>query len=333
MKLSIDLGESYNDPIKFVECAALAEELGIETVWFGDHFIPWSHSGNKSAYVWSVMAAALERTKRIKIGPNVTCPIGGRFHPAIIAQAVATLDNMYPGRILLGVGSGEAMNEARFFPGSKFPNWRERIERLAEACELMRKLWKSEEYFSFDGKHFQMKDVFLYTKPRSGTIPIYFSAIGAKAAGFAGKYGDHLVTMNTPENCRDVIFPAFEKGALEAGKNPMKMERMAHLETYFGDEKSGIKRIRETGEDGILAPGAFTELDPRKIERMGKDVSDDKIRENKFFIDSPEYAIDIIERYRRVGATRVNFSTSSFPENIRFVAEKIIPILPAKLQE
>jgi coenzyme F420-dependent glucose-6-phosphate dehydrogenase len=325
LKISIDLGESYNDPMKFVECAELAEQLGIDTVWFGDHFIPWSHSGRKSAFVWSVMASALERTRRIKIGPNVTCPIGGRFHPAIVAQAVATLDNMYPGRAIVGVGSGEAMNEARFFQNSNFPKWQERIERLSEACTLMKKLWRSEDYFNFDSKYFSMKEVFLYTKPKSENIQIFFSAIGAKAARYAGMYGDALVTLNTPETCREVIFPAFEKGARQTGKDPSKMEKMAHLETYFADAETGVKQIRSNGEDGILAPGAFTELDPRKIEKMGKDVSDERIKQNKFFIDSPERAIEIIDKYRRIGATRVNLVTNSFPENIRFVAEEILP--------
>jgi G6PDH family F420-dependent oxidoreductase len=325
IKLSIDLGESYQDPIQFVECAKLAEELRIETVWFGDHFLPWSHSGNKSAFVWSVMAVALDRTKKVLIGPNVTSPIGGRYHPAIIAQAVATLDNMYPGRVLLGVGSGEAINEARFFPDSMFPKWRERIERLSEACILIKKLWESDQYFTFSGKYFQMKDVFLYTKPKSKTIPIFFSAIGKKAAAYAGKYGDSLVTLNTPEKCRDVIFPAFEKAAKEAGKEPSKMDKMVHLETYFSDEKMGIRQIRETGEDGILADGAFDILDPRKIEQMGKNVSDEKIRQNKYFISSVSDAIEYIDRYRKVGATRVNFVTLAFPNNIRFVGEKILP--------
>jgi alkanesulfonate monooxygenase SsuD/methylene tetrahydromethanopterin reductase-like flavin-dependent oxidoreductase (luciferase family) len=170
-----------------------------------------------------------------------------------------------------------------------------------------------------------MKDVFLYTKPKSKTIPIFFSAIGRKAASYAGRYGDALVTLNRPERCRDVIFPAFEKGAKEERKDPSKMDKMAHLETYFADEKTGIRRIRETGEDGILADGAFDEVDPRKIEKMGKSVSDEKIRQNKYFISSPSDAIEYIDSYRKVGAMRINLVTLAFPENIRFVGEQILP--------
>jgi alkanesulfonate monooxygenase SsuD/methylene tetrahydromethanopterin reductase-like flavin-dependent oxidoreductase (luciferase family) len=148
VKLSIDLGESYQDPIKFVECVELAESLGIETVWFGDHFLPWSHSGSKSAFVWSVMAVALDRTKEIVIGPNVTSPIGGRYHPAIVAQSIATLDNMYSGRVLLGVGFGEAMNEARFFPNSTFPKVaREDRKTLGGLCPNQEALGKRRIFY------------------------------------------------------------------------------------------------------------------------------------------------------------------------------------------
>ena len=114
----MDLGENYSDPMRFVKCAQLADKYDFDAAWFGDHLLPFFHSKNKTCcpFVWSVFSVALERTRRIKIGPDVTSPIGGRFHPFIIAQATATLDNMYPGRFLLGVGSGEGINEARFFP-------------------------------------------------------------------------------------------------------------------------------------------------------------------------------------------------------------------------
>ncbi len=126
---------------------------------------------------------------------------------------------MYPGRFVLGVGSGEAINEARFFPDGRFPPWREKTERLCEGIALMRKMWESSDYFSFDGTFFKMKDLFLYTKPKT-KIPIYFSAIGKKAASFAGTFGDHLTTINTPEKCKEEIFPVFEESSRKACKNP-----------------------------------------------------------------------------------------------------------------
>jgi coenzyme F420-dependent glucose-6-phosphate dehydrogenase len=321
LKISVDVGENYNDPQKFVECAIVAERYGFDTVWFGDHFLPWFHSGRKSSFVWSVMPVALDKTENIKVGPDVTCPIGGRFHPAIVAQASATIDNMYPGRFLLGVGSGEAINEARFFPNG-WPKWSERIERLGESVVLMRKMWEEEDYFNFDGKYFPMKEVFLYTRPKT-RIPVYFSALGPKAATFAGMYGDHLVTIGTPEKCSEVIFPAFEEGARKAGKEPG--EKMVLLDVYFGTKEEGLKKLKETGEAGPTDFQSFGVLDPRKIEKIGHGVSDDLILASKWFCPTPEDLINAIESYTRVGATHVDVVTNSFPDKIQLVGEKVLP--------
>jgi len=323
LKISVDIGENYNDPLRFVECAVVAEKYGFDTIWFGDHFLPWFHGGSRSSFVWSVMPVALDRTRKINIGPDVTCPIGGRFHPAIVAQASATLDNMYPGRFLLGVGSGEAINEAQFLPKG-WPSWNERIERLNEAVKLMRQLWEKEDYFTFEGKYFPMKDIFLYTRPKT-RIPIYFSALGIKAASFAGMYGDHLVTMGSPERCADVIFPAFESGARDAGKDPSQAEKMVLLDVYFGTKEGGMKKLRETGEVGSLDMAAFGVLDPRKIEEIGHGISEDKVSSVKCFCPTPEDLIKVIESYREKGANHVAIVTNSFPDKIQMIGQDVLP--------
>ena len=176
MEISANLGENDYDPKVFVDAAIYAEEMGFRTVWFGDHIFPWYHSAKRSAFPWSVMPVALEKTDRIKVGPWVTVPIGARYHPAIIAQAAATLDNMYPGRIMLGVGTGEALNERPFW-NDRWPKWEERMDRLAEGIRLIRQLWDSKEPFKFEGKYFSSDFYYLYTKPRA-KIPIYSSAMG-----------------------------------------------------------------------------------------------------------------------------------------------------------
>jgi coenzyme F420-dependent glucose-6-phosphate dehydrogenase len=323
LKISVNIGEGYNDPMQFVECAVVAEKYKFDTVWFGDHLLPWVHSQNKSAFVWSVMPVALDRTKKVNIGPVVTSPIGGRYHPVIIGQAAATLDNMYPGRFLLGVGSGEAMSEARFFPNG-WPKWQERIERLAEAIILMRKMWESKDYFDFEGKYFKIKTFFLYTKPKT-RIPIYFAAQGKKAAAYAGVYGDHLVTVNSPEVCKNIVFPSFEEAARKVGKDPLKMEKMVEIPLYFANKKRGVEEIRKSGESGFFAEGSFNEIDPRKIQEMASTVSDEVIMANFCFVSSPEDIIEIIDEYWNIGATHVELVTHSFPDRIKFIGEKVLP--------
>ncbi len=323
LKISINLGEAYNDPARFVKCAVVADKYGFDTVWFGDHLLPWIHSHNRSAFVWSVMPVALDRTKRVNVGVLVTSPIGGRYHPLIIGQAAATIDNMYPGRFRLGVGSGEAVNENNFFPEG-WPKWPKRIGRLAESVELMRKMWKSEEYFAFQGEYFKVDRFFLYTKPKTA-IPVYFAAQGKKAAAIAGALGDHLVTINSPQTCRDEIFPAFEQAAKQAGKDPAKMEKMVEVLLYFADKSTGIKEIRKSGEAGFLAKGAFNEVDPRKIQSMSCTVGDETIAKHWHFVTSPEDLIKTIEQYQQAGATHIELVTHSHPDKIEHIGKKTLP--------
>lgn len=325
--ISVDLGENYYDPMQFVESIQLAEELGLEIAWIGDHLFPWAHSGKKSAFAWSVIPVALERTRNIKVGPDVTCPIGGRYHPLLVAQAAATIDNMYPSRFILAVGSGEAVNEARFFPQG-FPKWRERIERLAEAVVLMKKLWQSEEYFKFEGRYFNVGEVFLYTKPK-GDIPIYFSAIGTKAASYAGAYGDHLITINSADKCREIV-QIFETAAREKGKDPSKMDKMAFLDITYADEKRGIEDVRRIGEAAYLVEGANDQQDPRRIEEMSTELSDREILEKKYFCAAPDDIIEIVERYSKVGITHVAIYTRGNPAEVRLIGEKVLPYFEQK---
>jgi G6PDH family F420-dependent oxidoreductase len=328
LKISVNIGEGYNDPMRFVDCALVAEKYRFDTVWFGDHLLPWVHSQNKSAFVWSVMPSTLERTNRIKVGPLVTSPIGGRYHPAIIGQAAATLDNMYPGRFQLGFGSGEAINEINFFPNG-WPNWQERIERLSEAVVLMKKMWASEEFFTYQGKYFDLNNFYLYTKPKT-KIPLYFAAQGRKAAFQAGIYGDHLVTVNSPETCRKVIFPTFEESAKKAGKDPSKMEKMAEVLLFFSDKDKGVDEVRKSGNAGFFAKGSFAETDPRKIQEVSYKVSDETIRTNFCFAYSPEDIIETVEKYWRSGATHVELVTHSFSDKIELIGEKVLPYFKEK---
>jgi coenzyme F420-dependent glucose-6-phosphate dehydrogenase len=323
LKISVNIGEGYNAPMRFVECTVVAEKYGFDTVWFGDHLLPWIHNQNKSAFVWSVMSSALERTERIKVGSLVISPIGGRYHPAIIGQAAATLDNLYPGRFQLGVGSGEAINEVNFFPNG-WPRWQERIDRLVEAVVLMKSMWESKEYFNHQGKHFKMHNFYLYAKPKT-KIPIYFAAQGRKAASYAGIYGDHLVTVNSPENCRNVIFPTFEYSAKKVGKDLSKMEKMVEVPLYFAEKNAGVKEVRKLGEAGFFVDGSFNETDPRKIQEMSNTVNDKTILANFCFVSSADDIIEAIEKYWFVGATHVELMTHSFPDRIEFIGEKVLP--------
>jgi coenzyme F420-dependent glucose-6-phosphate dehydrogenase len=322
MKIGLDYS-FWIDPDYSLEMLTLSEKAGFDSVWFGDHFLPWHHSFKHSCYVWPVMAAAAERTKQIPVGVDVTVPIGGRYHPAIVAQAVSTLGAMYPGRILLGVGNGEAMNEKRFM--SHWPKWTERMERLTEALDFIRRLWTEEDFFDFRGKYFVMDKAFLYVKPKK-PIPIYFSAIGEKAAFYAGRYGDHLITVNTQEKCRDVIFPQFEKGAQAAGKDIKRMQKVVSVIGGVADMPGAIKRIRKL-HAGSMIMANFEEEDPKKIEQSQSQVTDEMIFQNYCLSKGGEELIEAFDSFRKIGANQVIFTDFSPDpkETIRVFRRKVIP--------
>ncbi|MEM3032328.1 MAG: LLM class flavin-dependent oxidoreductase [Nitrososphaerota archaeon] len=322
VKLGVDASFWMDDKYE-MRFLKLCERAGFDSIWFGDHFLPWHHSFRHNFFVWSVLATAAERTKKISLGVDVTVPIGGRYHPALVAQAVGTLDNMYPGRFLLGVGTGEAMSEKRFM--GRWPPWRERMERLVEGLDLIKKLWTSPDYFDFDGKYFSMSKVYLHLKPKK-RVPIYFSAIGEKAAAYAGRYGDRLITANTLEICRDKIFPAFEKAAREAGRDPKRLEKAVLVEGSLVDIDKTIKRIKRIHAGATILEN-FDEEDPRKIEESGMKLSDDTIRSYYLLYEDVDDFIDHLEKFRRIRADHLVFTDfSPAPEKtIEIFRRKIIP--------
>ena len=322
LEIALDIGENEKDPQEFKECVILAEKLGFDVAWLGDHFMPWAHSSDRSSYVWSLMGACLEATKKIRLGPYVTTPIGARYHPLIIAQAAATLDNMYPGRFLLTVGTGEAMNEAPFFG---WPNWNERMERLVEGIQMIRKMWESKTFFDFDGKYFKANQIYLYTRPRTN-MKIYVSGVGPKAARAAGEFGDALITLsheNAFERCRDVIFPAFEEGARSAGKDPSKMEKLVSLSFTLKDPQTFAKTERRYA--GIVAKKSFNEPDPRKIEQMGRDLSDEELIKSTAFCKNWNDVLELISKFRELGTTMIVLNSGADKKLIRTFGQKILP--------
>ncbi|HSS98835.1 MAG TPA: LLM class flavin-dependent oxidoreductase, partial [Terriglobales bacterium] len=174
--------EQFTVP-ELVELGGSAERAGFDLLATSDHFQPWQDNEGHSGQAWVTMAALGAKTKRAWIGPTVTCPTF-RYNPAVVAEAFASLNLLYPGRIFLGIGSGEALNEQAAI--GSWPKWQERSERLIEATDLIRKLWQGNPvdhkgtYYSVNAK--------LYDPPTS-PIPILMAANGPKAMRRAGQYG------------------------------------------------------------------------------------------------------------------------------------------------
>lgn len=324
MRITANLGENEFDPKAFVDATVTAEKVGFETAWFGDHIFPWYHSGKRSCFVWSVMPIALAKTSRIKVGPWVTVPTGARYHPAIIAQAAATIDNMYPGRFLLGVGTGEALNERPFW-NDKWPKWEERMDRMTEGIKLIRMMWSSKEPFRFEGKFFASNFYYLYTKPRT-KIPIYASAIGKRAAHGAGVNADGLITIaprNNVEKLKGEILPEYRRGRIDSGKKGLG--KIA-VELVFSFKKPA-EIVRTAWKTiGIVNKNSWSISDPVAVEEAGKKVTVDEVRKNICFCKTWKEIVDQIEAYGRVGVTEVTLYTGCDKKQIRAIADNVLNV-------
>jgi len=318
-----DLGESDHDPYEFVDAVMFAEQLGLSTAWFGDHFAPWGHSGNRSAFVWPVISVALEKTQKIRLGPMVSTPIGGRYHPALVAQACATIDNMYPGRFALGVGTGEAINE-RPFLNDRWSAWQERIERLTEGVALIRQLWHNTEPFEFKGKYFSSDFFYLYTKPKT-RISIYFSGIGKKAAYAAGKFGDHLVTLNLETKSRKLsedIIPAFRKGCRDANKKVGEIVVGINLTTKEPQELWASSRKAF----GYALRDSWSIETPVEVDRQADEMTVSDLMNVAHFCKDWNDAIKVIEDYRRIGATAIILGTGLDKTLMKEYADNLLAV-------
>jgi coenzyme F420-dependent glucose-6-phosphate dehydrogenase len=321
--ISLDLGENYFDPRDFVEATVYGEELGFKRLWFGDHFMPWFHTSDRASFCWAVMASALERTKKVELGPLVTTPIGARYHPALVAQAAATLDNMYPGRFLVSVGSGEAVNEVPFW-NDRWPDWKERMARLCEGIELMKKLWTSPKPFSFKGDYFSSEFYLMYTKPRT-RLEVYFSAVGPKAAYHAGRYGDHLVTLspgNSAERIRDVLLPEFERGQKDAKKKRGRL--VVHVDYSFKTPAQILKDSRY--ELTAFVEKAVDIRTPIALEAATKTLTQKRLSRFTHTAKNWSELVKKLDDYVEVGAAEIILFSAPVKKEIEAVAKNVLSV-------
>ena len=251
---------------QLIENAVAAEQAGFDALWTSDHFHPWQHNQGHAGHAWITLAAIGQRTRRVPFGTGVTCP-SYRYRPAEVAQAFASLGVLYPGRVYLGVGTGEALNEAP--AGGGWGPYRERAARLLDAIALIRKLWTG-EWVTHHGPHFHVENARLYDLPPR-PVPIYVAAGGPRSMRMAGEHGDGLIT--DPDSALDpTLRAAFAEGAERAGKDPARMPVLVEHYAVVG----GLAEAEEGAALWRFGPTAWKlldEPDPRVIERRARESS------------------------------------------------------------
>jgi len=264
--------EEYT-PAELVEQAQLAEQAGFEALWISDHFHPWNDEQGQSPFVWSLIGA-VSRVCSLPVTTAVTCPTI-RIHPALVAQAAATSAALLDGRFVLGLGSGEALNE--HVTGARFPGIDRRLEMLEEAVEVIRRLW-SGEFVTFEGKHYTVEHARIYTLPDTPP-PIYLSGFGPKSTRLAARIADGYISTMPDE---DLLSVWRESGG--AGK-----PTQAGYKVCWGtDDDAAVATAHRLWANSGL-PGELSQVlpSPKQFEQASALVTEDMTR------DSIAYGADL----------------------------------------
>src|ERR671932_196757 len=217
-------------PTELLDLSLEAERRGLDVVAVSDHFQPWRHHGGHGPAALPWLGALAARAERAVLGTSVLTPTL-RYHPAVVAQAFATLACLAPGRVFLGMGRGEAMNETRV-TGDAFPPVKERRRRLAEAIKLMRALW-TEERVDFEGEYYRTEKATVYDRPDE-PIPVFVAASGPLAAKLAGRTGDgFIVTSGKDPQLYEELLANVADGAEAAGRDPADITRMIEVKVSY----------------------------------------------------------------------------------------------------
>jgi coenzyme F420-dependent glucose-6-phosphate dehydrogenase len=310
------------EPEPLLEHSAAAERAGFDGIGCSDHFQPWWEPG-QSGQAWVWLGAAGQVTRRVPIGSAVTAPVH-RYHPALVAQAFATLESLYPGRTFLGIGSGESLNESPL--GMDWPDAAEQVERMEEALELITRLFDGERV-DHEGRFFRTKGAYLHTRPPRRP-PIYVSAFGPEAARVAGRLGDGLWTLADPEQAPGLI-ETYRQAARDAGGRPGEIILHTGFSWAASDDEAleGARVWKGAGPPEYYVDDWH---DPEAMQRHAQEtISDDRFREELQIVSSdPDHHAERIRQIEQLGATTIalmNISGSDPMGAIRTYGEQVLP--------
>jgi coenzyme F420-dependent glucose-6-phosphate dehydrogenase len=314
-------------PSELLRQAKAAERVGFDGIGCSDHLQPW-WDGGESGHAWVWLGAAGAATGAVALGTGVT-PAGPRYHPVLIAQAWATLEEMFPGRPYLGFGSGESLNESPL--GAEWPPVGEQIDRMEEALEMIRALFDG-QVLSGEGKHFSTDGAVLHTRPKRRP-PIYVSAFGPQAAAIAGRLGDGLWTLADPESVPEII-DAYRGAADDADREPGEILLQAAFSWAEDDDQAleGARVWKGAQPDEFYVDDWH---DPDAMYRHGeKTVSDADLREAMIISSSPDAHVERIREVEELGATTVVLMNNSGADPLAAIdvyGHQILPRLSKEL--
>jgi coenzyme F420-dependent glucose-6-phosphate dehydrogenase len=313
--------ESYQ-PEVLVDQAVLAEQVGFDVVLGSDHFHPWVDDVSAAGFVWSWLGAAAMRTERVEFATSVTCPLF-HYHPALVAQAAATVDRLSGGRFMLGVGTGENINEGPM--GFAFPGYAERIARMEEALDIIHRLLAGEKV-EHEGRHYTVDKAKLYSPP-TGHVPVLMAAGGPKSAAFAGANADGLISSvkDPAETVAGVIEP-FRRAREHAGDAGIVLATRWVVVAADADEAwEALGSMR-----GLRAPGRLDAVDPMELRVRADEMERADILDRYTVVSDSGQLIDAyVPLVTDVGADIVAIQVASVdPDStLRMLGAEVLPEL------
>jgi coenzyme F420-dependent glucose-6-phosphate dehydrogenase len=321
----VGLAHERFPPDDLLHQAVEAEEAGFDAVCCSDHLTPWWPAGdpapNNSGNAWVWLGAVGQATREVSLGTAVTGIIH-RYNPVVVAQQIATLEVMNPGRAFLGVGSSEAMNEIP--AGFDWPPVAEQLERTEEALQIITRLLAGETV-SFTGKHFSATNARLYTLPERRP-PVYMSAFGEQAAEIAGRHADGLWTLADPMQAPGVI-AAYRRACEESGREAGEIV-LQSLFSWAEDDEAALAGAQEW--KATMPAHLYTDPihEPAEIQAQGREISDRKFKASAIIGSDPESHIRRIEAIGQMGATAIvlmNVSGDDPHGALRVYGEEVLP--------
>ncbi|MHB1809153.1 MAG: glucose-6-phosphate dehydrogenase (coenzyme-F420) [Solirubrobacteraceae bacterium] len=285
-------------PAELLAYSVEAERHGLEIVAVSDHFQPWRHHGGHAPSALTWLGAASQATKRATLGTSVLTPTL-RYAPTIVAQAFGTLACLSPGRVFLGVGSGEAMNETPA-TGDEFPGRKERRLRLAESLELIRRLWR-EERVDFEGDYYRASKATIYDRPEQ-PVPIFVAASGPLAAKLAGRVGDGFIcTSGKAPELYETLLENVREGAEKAGRSSREIRHMIEIKvSYDRDAQFAHDACRWWAALALTPEQKEGIEDPIEMERVA-DENAERAHTRFIVSDDPNEVVERIEAYVKLG--------------------------------
>jgi coenzyme F420-dependent glucose-6-phosphate dehydrogenase len=317
-------------PRDLVEYAVRAEEAGLDSVWVSDHFLPWRHEGGHAPWALAWMPAVAERTSRVQIGTSVLTPTF-RYNPAVIAQAFATMSLLSNGRVILGVGTGEALNEIAV-SGREWPEFKERFARLRESIKLMRELWAGESV-SFEGDYYTLVNANIYDRPEQ-PVPVYIAAGGPVVAKYAGRSGDGFICTSGKgmDLYTEKLMPAVKEGAEAAGRTVEDVDRTIEIKlSYDRDHGKALENTRFWAPLSLTPEQKHSVSSAEEMERLADELPIEQVAKRWIVASDPDEAVAQIKPYLDAGLNHLVFHGPGHDQE-RFLtqfAEDVLPKLRA----